>query len=398
MNTLLVEPFSGMSGDMFLGALCGLADAYEDIVDLPQMLNLPDGKIEINEVSKNGIVCKHVKVIDLNEGKKEGGQPHHDDQGYHHDAHRHLSDIYEIIDSADIGKGAKEIARSIFRLIGEAESSVHDIPIEKIHFHEISAVDSIIDIVGCAVLINRLDIRSTISRPICVGHGTVNTQHGVLPVPAPATAKLLQGMPTYQGEERGERVTPTGAAILKYLRPRFEDTPVISKKEAYGPGGKDFKSANVLRLSLVSEATSDGGQLIVETNLDDCSPELIGEGFQFGLLGAGARDFTIANVLMKKGRPGVALSVLVDAEKLEAVSDYLLEHTPAIGLRYFPVKRRILDREELEVETSFGTVRAKQVTTPSGKKRIKAEYESLAEVAKKRGVSLAEVKRVAESD
>ena len=395
MNTILVEPFSGMSGDMFLGALCGLADAYGDIVDLPQWLNLPDGKIEINEVSKNGIACKHVKVIDLNEDKREGGHHHH---GHPDQGHRHLSDIYEIIDSAGIGEGAKEIARSIFRLIGEAESSVHDIPIEKIHFHEISGVDSILDIVGCSVLIDRLEISSAICRPICVGHGTVNTQHGVLPVPAPATAKLLQGMPTYQGEERGERVTPTGAAILRYLRPRFDDTPVISKKEAYGPGGKDFKSANVLRLSLVSETTNDGELLIVETNLDDCSPELIGEGFQSGLLDTGARDFTITNALMKKGRPGVVLSVLVDVEKLEEVSDYLLERTPAIGVRYYPVKRRILDREELEVETSFGVVRAKQVTTPSGKKRLKAEYESLAEVAKKKDVSLAEVKRAAESD
>ncbi|MCG8478813.1 MAG: LarC family nickel insertion protein, partial [Spirochaetales bacterium] len=291
MNTLFVEPFSGMSGDMFLGALCGLADAYDDIVDLPRRLKLPDGAVEIREVSKNGIVCKHVEVIDRSAAHEHADHHHHKHRsdphpphhhhhhGHgsdHHPPHRRLSDILAIIDGADITDGARTIAREIFRLIGRAESEVHGIPIETIHFHEISAVDSIIDIVGSAVLLDRLQIDHVISRPICVGHGTVHIQHGLLPVPAPATAKLLHGMPTYRGEEPGERVTPTGAAILRYLRPAFEDRPLVIEREAYGPGKKDFALANVLRLSLASEPGATERLFVVETNLDDCSPELVG--------------------------------------------------------------------------------------------------------------------------
>jgi len=398
MNTLFVEPFSGMSGDMFLGALSGLADAYDEIVDLPTHLKLPDGKIEISEVSKNGIVCKHVEVIDLNEGKSDH---HHHSHGHehHHHAHRHLSDILEIIDAGDIEEGAKAIARDIFRLIGEAESAVHDIPIEKIHFHEISAVDSIIDIVGSAVLLHRLKIERTICRPICIGYGMVNTQHGLLPVPAPATSKLLQGMPTYRGEEKGERVTPTGAAILRYLKPEFaEDPPLVVEKEAYGPGKKDFTAANVLRLSLVSTSGAGEQLFVVETNLDDSSPEMIGDAFQSDLLAVGARDFTITNALMKKGRPGVVLSVLVEAAKRDAISDFLLERTSAIGVRYYSVERKILERKAVDVETAFGVVRAKQVTAPSGKKRVKAEYDSVTKIAKDAGATPCEVKRAAERD
>jgi uncharacterized protein (DUF111 family) len=206
MNTLYVEPFSGLSGDMFLGALCGLLEAYDDLEGLPQKLNLPDGRVEISSVEKNGIVCRHVNVVDLNEPTNA----HHDhghkhDEGHSHShshdhphshvhgshEHRHLSEIIELIDNADITDSARKISKEIFQLIGKAESEVHNIPIEKIHFHEISAVDSIIDIVGCAVLIDRLGSLTTYSEPVCVGHGMVDTQHGLLPIPAPATAKLL---------------------------------------------------------------------------------------------------------------------------------------------------------------------------------------------------------------
>lgn len=395
-----------MSGDMFLGALCGLADAYDDIVDLPRLLTLPDGAVEIHEVSKNGIVCRHVEVIDRSE-EHAHVRPHHhghEDDHHHHreqdgdHPHRRLSDILAIIDRADITAGARTIAREIFRLIGEAESEVHGIPLETIHFHEISGIDSIIDIVGSAVLLDRLQIDHAISRPICVGYGTVPTQHGLLPVPAPATAKLLHGMPTYRGEEPGERVTPTGAAILRYLQPEFEDRPVVIEREAYGPGKKDFALANVLRLSVVSVSPKTERLFVVETNLDDCSPELLGTPFQTGLFEAGARDFTIVGAVMKKGRPGFILSVLVDESRRDALADYILEETTTIGVRYYPVERKTLPREQRAAHTTFGEVEVKDVMTPSGRKRRKAEFESAAGIAERSGSSISEVKKAAESE
>ena len=422
MNTLYIEPFSGLSGDMFLGALCGLQEAYDDLQELPQKLNLPDGRVEISSVEKNGIVCRHVNVVDLNEptnahhdhGHKHEHPHHHHkhDEGHSHShshdhphshvhgshEHRHLSEIIELIDNADITDSARKISKEIFQLIGKAESEVHNIPIEKIHFHEISAVDSIIDIVGCAVLIDRLGSLKTYSEPVCVGHGMVNTQHGLLPIPAPATAKLLQGIPCYKGDEKGERVTPTGAAILKYLNPIFESPTLKIDRSAYGPGKKDFIGPNVLRLSLGTISQASSAIYSIETNLDDSSSELLGSDFQAQLLEQGAIDFTLTQALMKKGRPGHLLSTLASHEDLESVCDFILENTTAIGVRYYPVSRKILDRTEEAVSTEFGTIRVKTVTTPSGKERRKAEYEDLSRVAKKQGVSIAELKRTIEAE
>ena len=419
MNTLYIEPFSGLSGDMFLGALCGLLEAYDDLEELPQKLNLPDGRVEISSVEKNGIVCRHVNVVDLNEPtnvhhdhghKHEHEHPHQHhkhDEGHSHShshdhphshvhgshEHRHLSEIIELIDNADINDSARKISKEIFQLIGKAESEVHNIPIEKIHFHEISAVDSIIDIVGCAVLIDRLGSLTTYSEPVCVGHGMVDTQHGLLPIPAPATAKLLQGIPYYKGDEKGERVTPTGAAILKYLNPIFESPTLKIDRSAYGPGKKNFIGPNVLRLSLGTISQASSAIYSIETNLDDSSSALLGSDFQAQLLEQGAIDFTLTQALMKKGRPGHLLSALASHEDLESVCDFILENTTAIGIRYYPISRKILDRTEEAVSTEFGTIRVKTVTTPSGKERRKAEYEDLSRVAKKQGVSIMELKQ-----
>lgn len=275
---LYIEPFSGLSGDMFLSGLCELADGFDLVTTLPEKLNLPDGRIEIETLNKNGIVCKHVKISDLN--SKAAKHHHHHHHGHHHHHHfsdylkmgfskiaalfgrekavvfsnghsRGLKEINEIIDKGNISEGAKRIARDIFHIIGLSESKIHQMPLETIHFHEVSGVDSILDIVGCAVMLDRLEIEKTYSESVCTGYGMVNTQHGILPVPAPATADILKGIPTYRGEEKGEKVTPTGAAILKYLKPDFSAPSVERKQIAYGPGQKDFKYPNVLRLSLV---------------------------------------------------------------------------------------------------------------------------------------------------
>lgn len=407
MSVLYIEPFSGASGDMFLGALASLADAHDDLIDLPDRLHLPDGKIEIREVNKNGIVCQQVRVIDLGEqsghshrdehgpthshkhghGHSHGHAHDHGDEAHHHGANRHLSDIVELINGAHIEDGAKKIARGIFQLIGEAESRVHDIPIEKIHFHEISGVDSIIDIVGTAVLLDRLKVTNTYCDPICVGFGTVKTQHGLLPVPAPATAQLLTGMPTFKGDEKGERITPTGAAILRWLNPDFKQPTLVTGSVAYGPGEKDFTGANVLRISLVNTREKESQFHVIETNIDDSSPEYLGGSFQTDLLAAGATDFSITSTTMKKGRAGLTLSVLVESGRLEAVADFVLENTTTIGVRTYPVSRRILERRKVTIETEHGAVEAKEVTTPSGRTRLKIEHDDLWEFSRKAGVS-----------
>lgn len=406
MKALYIEPFSGLSGDMFLGSLCGLLDAYEEILDLPEKLNLPDGRIEITPTDKNGIVCKQIRVLDLNETSENSETHHHHDESesdhhhghhHHHNHHRHLSDIIKIIDEAAIPVEAKQIAREIFQFIGEAESQVHDIPIEKIHFHEISAVDSIIDIIGCAVLLERLEISETYCDPICVGYGMVSTQHGRLPVPAPATAKLLCGMPTYKGDEEGERVTPTGAAILKYLNPVFASPEIAIEESAYGPGQKEFVAPNVLRLSIGTVSGQVDSLFSVETNLDDCPPESLGSEFQDRLKAAGAIDFTISPVTMKKGRPGFCLSVLVPKTQLETVCDAILENTSTIGVRYFPVERKILERKEEIRTTAFGEFRIKTVTTPSGESRSKIESDDLERASREHGIPVNELRRKLES-
>ncbi len=395
-NTLYIEPFSGIAGDMLLSALCSLADAYDDILELPKKLHLADAKIEIQTLNKNGIVCKHIKIIDTGEKQNEehahshGGETH----THHHGPHRHLSDILQLIDAGHITQRAKHIAKSIFQIIGESEARIHDIPIETIHFHEVSGVDSILDIVGCSVLLDRLDIQSCYSDPVCLGYGSVKTQHGLLPVPAPATADILKGIPSYKGEEAGERCTPTGAAILKYLQPQFTSPPRPSQKIAYGPGQKDFQAANVVRVSLLAPSeASETATWVIETNLDDITGEYLGNDFQEGLLKAGALDFHLTSIQMKKGRPGLLLSALAPTASRDAVADYILENTSSIGVRFHPTERRVLKRRKIAMETEFGTVLAKETETPAGAKKMKLEYESLKELAQKNGITIQELKR-----
>ena len=419
MSIIYIEPFSGLAGDMLLSAFCSLTDGYDEIIALPNKLHLHDGKVEVHTVEKNGIVCQHVKIIDLNDGndhhshgdyskeEKSHDHDHHHDHGHHHEAHshahRHLSDINKLIDNGHISSGAKKIAKDIFQLIGQYESKVHNIPLEKIHFHEVSAVDSILDIVGCAVLLDKLQVTKTYADPVCVGSGMVKTQHGLLPVPAPATADLLIQMPTFKGAELGEKTTPTGAAILKYLNPQFIVPNYETKKMAYGPGTKDFKSANVVRVSiidevdLVSSESKHSDIFCVETQLDDTTGELLGLDFQEKLLSIGAIDFYFTPIQMKKGRPGLKISALTSKEKLNEVCDFLLENSSTIGVRYFPVERKILNRIDQEIQTEYGPVLVKEVTKPSGLKNKKIEYESLKKISEEHNIPIVKLKDILQS-
>lgn len=385
-RTLFIEPFSGLSGDMFLGALAGLCNAYSELEALPDKLHLPDGKVVIEKVSKNGIVCQHVEVIDT------GTQHHHhDDSDHHHSPHRHLPEILDIIDKADIPDGAKTIARSIFNHIGKAESSVHDMPLESIHFHEISGVDSIIDIVGSALLIDRLGVVKCYSSPVCTGRGMVQTQHGRLPVPAPATTLLLHGMPQYAGNEDGERTTPTGAAILRYLNPEFNEVILTPIQVAYGPGKKDFIASNVLKISICKGSIDQSKMQVLETNIDDMPSEFFGLDFQDGLFEAGATDVYFTPIQMKKGRPAIKLTCFTSNENLKPVTNYLLDQTTSIGVRHYEANKFTLQRESRTEATPYGEVNVKEITNTKGSKRLTIEYDDLARLHKETSIPLNEL-------
>ena len=408
MNILKIEAFSGLSGDMFLGALAELTNAYDELTQLPGKLHLKNVEVKISDVNKNGIACKHIKIIDNNEYQDTDrnilSQPihnhhhtnHQEDisirQKKHSHHHRHLKDIYKIIDEADLSDKAKEISKKIFLLLGEAEAKVHGVDINTIHFHEVGAIDSILDIVGTAFLLDKLNIQKSFVTDIRTGKGFAMTEHGRLPIPCPATKELLLGFPTYSGDTDGEMTTPTGAAILKYLNPDFNIPSMIEEKTGYGPGEKKFKHPNVLRLSLCkSKSEKQEDIYLIETNIDDMSSEVVGLEFQKQLLENGALDFYYTQVIMKKGRPGLLVSVLAIEKNVPAISDFILENTTSIGLRYYPVSRNILKRDIREVNTSLGKVKVKEAILPSGKKRLSPEYDSCALIAKEKQIPIAQV-------
>lgn len=382
MKVLRIEPFSGISGDMMLGALVDLAGGQEKLLALPQVLGLAGASVRINSTTKCGIQCTAVKIEDKTPPKA-----------------RHLKDILALIEQADLSPVAKAFAGDVFLAVGQAEAKVHGVSIESIHFHEVGAIDSILDIVGAAVLLDDLDFDQVVADPICVGHGFVTCDHGKLPVPAPATALLLHGLPTYPGDIRSEMTTPTGAAILKALKPVFTSPVMTMTATGYGAGSRDFDQPNCLRLGLgqaqdTAAETLDDAWLI-QTNLDDVTGELLGAHLQDLLLEAGALDINLCSLIMKKGRPGQRLEVLCHKPDLDRLMDLILTETTTIGVRYFPVARRALPRTLSTVTTKFGPIGIKCVTLPSGKIRKMPEYEDCRQRAQDSGVSLQDVMREA---
>ena len=369
---LKIEAFSGASGDMFLGALAQLSDGFEELKKLPSLLNFDDqAEVIISDVKKNGIACKHVKVV-------EKVKQHH---------HRHLTDIISLINKSSLTEKAKKIAIDIFEIIGKAEAKVHNIPIEKIHFHEIGAVDSIIDICGAAYFLDKINIKESYLTSLITGKGFVDTAHGQLPVPCPATKLIIEGIPYTYGDEEGERLTPTGAAIIKYLNPIIDPVSTTDIHTAYGVGEKDFISPNVLRLSISETSDTNKNLFVIETNIDDGNNEYLGLEFQNKLFEHGAIDFHYTQVIMKKGRPGILLSVLCNRNDLEKISNLILNYTTTIGIRYYPVDRIELERKVEKIETDFGFFHVKISKTPDGKEKVKPESEEILKYASANNVS-----------
>ena len=305
-------------------------------------------------------------------------------------AHRHLSGILKIIDRGDLSDRAKQNAHAIFHKLGEAESEAHQVPLEKVHFHEVGAVDSIADIVGACVAFDQLDIAAVYCSPVNVGSGTVHTDHGVLPVPAPATARLLTGAPVYAHGPTVELTTPTGAAVAATLAKSFGPLPPMKvARTGYGAGTREFPDRpNVLRI-ILGEATPADEALtvsVIEANIDDLNPQVLAWSAE-RLMESGALDVTIEPILMKKGRPGNLLRVIAKPEDRETLAERIFAETSTLGVRVYSAERRVRARSFTEVETPYGKVRVKV----SSEGDFAPEYEDCRKLAVSSGAPLKQI-------
>ena len=380
MKAAYFDCFSGISGDMTLGALVDAGCPLERLREDLKGLEVPDWQISAEKVWKNGMAATHVSV------RTKDPQ-----------THRSLSTILGIIEKSKLAGDVRDRASSIFRSLGEAEAAVHDVPIEKVHFHEVGAVDAIVDIVGACIGFSVLGIEEFACSPVNVGGGSAKMAHGMLPVPAPAAARLLLGKPTYSNGVQKELVTPTGAAIVATLCQSFGPQPPLRVQSVgYGAGATDLEGQpNVLRVmvgdSLQHRETQFDEEIrVIEANLDDLNPQVYGY-FAEKALAAGALDVFMTAVQMKKGRPGTLLTLLCKPEDARKLTDLVFAETTTFGLRSYTAERRILPREWQRVQTRFGEVRMKIARVNGKVLQVSPEYEDCRKLAEEKKVALREV-------
>ena len=433
---LYLDCGSGISGDMFVAAMIDLGadpDTLEKALD-----SIPaDGFfVEIGRVKKSGIDCCdfHVRLDDDCENHdhdmdylygslapaagsgcscheepdreehhchchEEGhdGEAHHccRQEKDHHHTHRGLAEILPMIDACDMTETAKALARKIFRIIGEAEAKAHDLPLDEVHFHEVGALDSIVDVVAAAVTFDSLHIKEVIVPKLTEGTGTVRCRHGVMPVPVPATVNIVSAykIPMELTGAKGEYVTPTGAAIAAAISTSHQLPPsFVIKKAGLGAGKRAYTDrSGILRAFLIQGEENEGRDKVVklETDIDDCSGEVLGYVMK-KLFKAGAKDVHYAPVFMKKNRPAWELTVICGEDKAEELEQIIFTETTTIGIREYPLGRSVLDREEKEVETVYGKASVKQVTF-GDMTRAYPEYDTVKKLAKKNKVPFMDV-------
>lgn len=383
MKTLYLECRMGASGDMLMGALSELVD-QQVFIEKMNDLSLPGITIQAVPSEKCGIHGTHMEV--LVDGEEEL------DHSYHHHHHgMHVTDVYQIIRSLSISDTVKTNAENVYKLIADAESSVHNESIDNIHFHEVGSLDAIADVVGCCMLFDEIGAERIYASSIATGYGTVHCAHGILPVPAPATAYLLQGIPAYAGNAEGELCTPTGAALLKYFVTKFQSQPVMTTEHiGYGLGTKDFPQANILR-AFLGDSEDDGEVSELVCNLDDMSGEDIGYASEV-LFKEGALDVYTTPVQMKKNRPGIVFTCMCRTDDTDKMISLMFEHLTTLGIREYHCKRHALHRSIETMETPYGTVHVKK-SEGYGVTRRKAEYEDLKHIAEKEHISIMEVRK-----
>jgi uncharacterized protein (TIGR00299 family) protein len=386
MRTLYFDCFAGASGNMILGALIDAGLDLEALNTELEKLNLPDHEIKVEIVDRSGITTKHVNVWIPDEKH-----------------HRHLSDIEKIIDWSKLSESVKNRSKEIFRRLAAAEAKVHGIEVEKVHFHEVGALDAILDIVGSCVGFALLGIDHFACSRINVGSGFVEMAHGKFPVPPPAVAELLKGVPTYSNEIEGELITPTGAAIIATVCESYGSMPETSiENVGYGAGTRTYeKFPNVLRVMIGKDASvhnsvdDDLEQLVLlETNIDDASPQVVAYAME-RLLEAGAKDCWITPVQMKKNRPAFVVSALCEKARQPALLDILYSETSTIGVRISTVDRHALKREIRTVETKFGPIRVKVSIHKGHITNAMPEYDDVRAAALKNSLAFSEVQNAA---
>lgn len=362
-KTLYLDCQAGISGDMTVAALLDLGVPFDYLQEELAKLLLPANsyKISASTAKRHNITALK---FDVNPNEQT--------------AHRHYADIDKMIAASSLAERAKTVARSVFRKLAEAESKVHGVALEEVHFHEVGAVDSIVDIVGAAICLDYLAVEKIYTSALPVGSGFVQSAHGLLPVPAPATLELLTGLPLHDSCGSGERVTPTGAAIVAALADCSAKPEMTILKTGYGAGSKDFNDCpNILRAMLCSAVSEQAAEdiLVVESNIDDSTAEVLGYVME-RLLEAGALDVFFTSIQMKKSRPAVKLSFICPKERLEVLSTLLFTETSAIGLRYYAVSRTVLERKFEKYRTTFGIVDFKLLYAKNGEfLRAKPEYQ-----------------------
>jgi uncharacterized protein (TIGR00299 family) protein len=377
--------FSGISGDMVIGALLDAGLSASRLRSELRKLGLEGYTISVKKVSRGHVAGTQFSVR-LSTSVK---QPH-----------RNLKSILKLINSSGLSARVKADAAAIFTRLGEAEAAVHDVPVDKIHFHEVGAVDSILDVVGAAIGMAELGIERTTSSPLPLGSGTVTISHGVIPVPVPATTRLLKGVPVYQSDIAQELVTPTGAAILTHYASDFAGFPAMTVEAVgYGAGSRDLgPRANLLRVAIgeADEACRAQAMDVIETNVDDMQPELVGALFE-RLFEAGALDAYVTPLLMKKNRPGHLITVLCDPPDTAGLVELMLTETTTFGVRTYRTQKHCLQREARTVETAYGPVSVKVGTLGGRTVTVSPEYESCRKLAKSKRVPLKDVYAAAQA-
>ena len=429
MKTLYLECNMGAAGDMLTAALLELHPDPQGFVERMNRLGLPGVVFAAQPAVKCGItgtqvsvtvggeeeeshdVPLHTHVHETAQDEAHPGHAHdhvhghdhehtHDhehshghEHGHGHHHHAGMGDIRHILSHLDIPQPVRQDAEAVYQLIAQAESHAHGRPVEEIHFHEVGTLDAVTDVVAVCWLLHDLAPEQIVASPVHVGCGQVRCAHGILPVPAPATAYILQGVPTYGGSVQGELCTPTGAALLKHFVQRFGPSPVMRvEKTGYGMGKKDFEAANCVRAMLGQTQEESATIAQLACNLDDMTPEALGFA-QERLWEAGALDVTTAPIGMKKNRPGVQLTCLCRLEDREKLVSVLFAHTTTLGVRESLCTRYTLARSQRTVETEHGPVRVKEARG-WGVTREKPEYEDVANIAREQGLTLDQVKEL----
>jgi len=382
MKTLYFDCFAGASGDMILGAAVAAGVDPDTLREQLSLLNVEGFKIDFEITDRSGLSATYARVVTTDQKK-----------------HRHLSDIRRIIEASGVSNAVKELSIRIFTRLAEAEARVHNEPIEKVHFHEVGALDAIVDVVGAAICFDLLKIDRFVSSPLHVGSGMIEMAHGRFPVPPPAVAELLRGVPFYSGDIKGELLTPTGAAIITTVCQEYGAIPRIkTDRTGYGAGTRQYDNfPNVLRVLIGETEVDDAASerlWMIETNLDDMSPQIVGHVMD-RVFELGALDCYFTPVQMKKNRPGVLLSVLCKPEDKEAVMQLLFTETTTLGVRSYEVERRALRRSVVQVETQYGPIGVKVAHLNGRVVNEMPEFEQCREAAIRANVPLKVVEEAA---